>query len=147
MGMNNCIRMWIDMDEGEEIFVEQGNEEYADPPDILITDSLATCIGVGVIDIGTGRGYLCHHSGVASSSAADYFWPMLQECGTNVEIYVAGGDISEGETVQDDRNEVLRKLHEIFPHVTPAVNWAPPGRSCWLKVDPDTGKITSGLDP
>ena len=136
-----------DISDFEDGFVEMSDYNVVGSPSRLETNSLATCIGVAVIDHVHKRGYLCHYAGIASSGVADEFFSRLKECSQVVSVCVAGGDVSQPDCpVQNDRNAVLRQLSALFPTVTPDEFWSGPGESCWIVVDMADERIRRGKD-
>jgi hypothetical protein len=130
-----------------EIDIGDYGDEVA--PKFLHTHSLATCIGIGVLDHDTGRGYLIHDPSLAASGISEQFFKMLQNCSQNVSISVAGGDIQDdvsGETeVSKDRVYAISELRRIFPKASPKIFWNAPDQSYWMTVCPGSGQITQGL--
>jgi len=137
-------------DDFYNIQVDMNNHEKAEAPSSLVTYGLGPCIGIGVLDHDSGRGYLCHYGALANRPGGRAFFEDLKNCSQNVSIVVVGGDTSEdgpeGTDVITHRNETISRLSMLFPKVTPGFHWSPADGSSWIKVDLKAGEITHGLD-
>jgi len=137
-------------DDSHDIEVDMNHHEKAETPNVLVTSSLGPCIGIGVLDHDSGRGYLCHYGSLANRPEGRAFFDDVKDCSQNVSIVIAGGDTSEdgpeGTDVITRRNEMISRLSKLFPKVTPEIHWSPAGGSSWIKVDLKAGGITHGLD-